>query len=224
MSRKKENLSNLVYDELLRRILRNEISAGEHLSENRLAAEFGVSRTVIHIVLLELKQEGLVQMTPHASPQIAVYSADSIKEIGTMRVALDTLAVKLAMLYGSQADYLELEKFAEECKRGMLEKDEYLQHESDSQFHLHLAKISKSNLLYQFQNTLYLRVRFILLTHHDSVTNHTVHVQDHFDLIQAMFRRDEKRARDIITRHLISYYNLKEAYPLNFFHDFISVY
>lgn len=219
-----KNLSNSIYNELLRRIMRNEVSAGEHLSENRLAVEFGVSRTVIHMVLLELKQEGLIQMIPHTSPQIAVYSADSIKEIGTMRVALDTLAIKLAMLYGSQADYLELEKLAAECKCGMLEKNEYLQHEADSKFHLYLAKISKSNLLYQFQNMLYLRVNFILLTHHDSVTNYAVHIQDHFDLIQAMLQRDERLAREIITRHLISYYNLKEVYPSNFFRDSISVY
>lgn len=219
MSGKRENLSQVIYDELLHRIMRNEVSAGEHLSENRLATKFGVSRTMIHMVLLKLKLEGLVQMIPHTSPRIAVYSADSIREIGTMRVALDTFAIKLAMLYGSQADYLELQKLAEECRRGFLEKNEFLQHEADSKFHLHLAKISKSDLLYQFQNTLYLRVNFILLTHHDSVSNHAAHVQDHFDLIEAMLQRDERLAREIITRHLISYYNLKETYPSNFFHD-----
>ncbi|MDO5785208.1 MAG: GntR family transcriptional regulator [Eubacteriales bacterium] len=217
MSRNKENLSQPVYDTLLQRIMRNEISAGERISENKLATEFGVSRTVIHTVLLQLKQDGLIKMIPRSSPQIEVYSADAIKDIGTIRVALDTLAIKLAMLYGSQADYLELEKLAKECQRGLLTKDEYLQHTADSKFHLHLAKISQNRLLYQFQNDLYLRVNFILLTHHDTVTNHAVHVQDHFDLIQAMLQRDERYAQEIITRHLISYYNLKENYPPHFF-------
>ena len=217
MSRNKENLSQPIYDTLLQRIMRNELSAGERISENKLAAEFGVSRTVIHTVLLQLKQDGLVNMIPRGSPQIAVYSADTIKDIGTIRVALDTLAIKLAMLYGSQADYLELEKLAKECERGMQTKDEYLQHTADSKFHLHLAKISQNNLLYQFQNDLYLRVNFILLTHHDTVTNYAIHVQDHFDLIQAILRRDENHARKLITRHLMSYYNLEEVYPPHFF-------
>ncbi|MCD8357026.1 MAG: GntR family transcriptional regulator [Clostridia bacterium] len=222
MSKSNKNLTQPLYDTLLQRIMQGEFSAGDRISENKIAAQFSVSRTVVHTALLRLEQDGLLKMIPRSSPQIATYSADAIKDIGTIRVAIDSLAVKLAMLYGSQADFLELEKFAKECQHGMQMHDEYLQHTADSKFHLHIAKISQSNLLFQFQNDLYLRVNFILLTHHDAIQNRSVHVQDHFDLIQAMLQRDERRAQEIITRHLVSFYNLEETYPPHFFSRYSS--
>lgn len=217
MSKNNNNLTQPLYDTLLQRIMQGEFSAGERISENKIAAEFSVSRTVVHAALLRLEQDGLLKMIPRTSPQIATYSADTIKDIGTIRIAIDSLAVKLAMLYGSQADFLELEKFAKECEHGMKIHDEHLQYTSDSKFHLHIAKISQSNLLFQFQNDLYLRVNFILLTHHDAIKNRSVHIQEHFELIEAMLQRDERRAQEIITRHLVSFYNLEEAYPPHFF-------
>lgn len=217
MPKSKKNLTQPIYDTLLQRIMHGTYCAGERISENKIAAEFSVSRTVIHAALLQLEQDGLLKTIPRSSPQIAVYSADTIKSIGTIRVAIDSLAVKLATLYGSQADFLELEKLARECERGMQIHDTQLQHTADSQFHLHIAQISGSKLLFQFQQDLYLRVNFILLTHHDAVKNQAVHVQDHFDLIEAMLHHDQTRTQEIIVRHLVSFYDLNEIYPPNFF-------
>ena len=45
------------------------------------------------------------------------YTTEEIVEVGTLRVSLDVMAVKLAALYGSRADYLQLLEIAKNVRR-----------------------------------------------------------------------------------------------------------
>lgn len=217
MSKQRGSLIQPIYDQLLGRIMSGQFAAGERISESRLAAELSVSRTPIHAALQQLAQDGLVEMSPNSSTRVACYSAQAIHDIGTLRLSLDDMAVRLAMLYGSRSDFLELQKIASDCERGMLTGDEHLRRTADCDFHLLLAKISGNSLLLQFQTELYKRVNFILLTQHGAVVNRSIHVREHFDLIDAMSQHDQDRAHSIITHHLVSFYDLENQFPPNFF-------
>lgn len=217
MSKSRGSLIQSIYEDILGRILSGQLAAGERISEIRLAAELSVSRTPVHTALQQLAKDGLINLSPNSSAHVASYSRQDIHDIGTLRLSLDDMAVRLAMLYGSQSDFLALKKLATDCERGMLTGDDHLRRTADCDFHLLLAKISRNALLLQFQTEMYKRVNFILLTQRDVVVNRSIHVREHFDLIDAIAQHDAKRAHAIITHHLVSFYDLEDQYPPNFF-------
>ena len=55
-------LSDTAYDELLSRIISCQYPPGSLLSEEKLVAELGISRTPIRSALIRLQQEHLVQV------------------------------------------------------------------------------------------------------------------------------------------------------------------
>lgn len=217
MAKQRGSLIQPIYQQLLEQIMSGRLAAGTRISESKLAAELQVSRTPVHSALIQLANDGLVELAPHSSAHVAQYSEQAIHDIGTLRLSLDNMAVRLSMLYGSQSDFLELQKVAADCERGMLSGDERLRRTADCDFHLLLAKISGNHLLLKFQTELYLRVNFILLTQQNIVVNKATHIREHFELVQAIAQHDEARAQSIITHHLVTFYNLASQYPPNFF-------
>ena len=65
------SLPEVVRLTLRRRILNNELAAGERLIEASLAAEFGVSRTTLRSALTELKNDRLVDFSPRRGCWVA---------------------------------------------------------------------------------------------------------------------------------------------------------
>src|ERR1700722_17414310 len=65
------SLPEVVRLTLRRRILNNELAAGERLIEASLAAEFGVSRTTLRSALTELKNDRLVEFSPRRGCWVA---------------------------------------------------------------------------------------------------------------------------------------------------------
>jgi DNA-binding GntR family transcriptional regulator len=66
-----QSLPEVVRLTLRRRILNNELAAGERLIEANLAAEFGVSRTTLRAALMELKNDRLVEFLPRRGCSVA---------------------------------------------------------------------------------------------------------------------------------------------------------
>ncbi len=206
----------LVYEQILERIMNGTFAVGERIPESRLAVMLHVSRSPVHTALLQLAQDGLVTLCPNSSAHVACYSTQDLQDIGTLRLSLDDMAIRLAMLHGSRSDFLALQKLAETCAQGMRTGNNRLRRNADCDFHLLLAKISQNHLLFNFQTELYKRVNFILLTHQNAVVNCTAHIQEHFELVDAIMQHDTALAHHIITHHLASFYYLENLYPPEF--------
>jgi GntR family transcriptional regulator, rspAB operon transcriptional repressor len=78
---------------LRRRILNNELTAGERLIEANLAAEFGVSRTTLRSALMELKNDRLVEFSPRRGCWVARMTRAEIEDACFARYLLEAGAV-----------------------------------------------------------------------------------------------------------------------------------
>jgi len=78
---------------LRRRILNNELAAGERLIEASLAAEFGVSRTTLRSALMELKNDRLVEFSPRRGCWVARMTRAEIDDACFARYLLESGAV-----------------------------------------------------------------------------------------------------------------------------------
>ena len=78
---------------LRRRILNNELAAGQRLIEASLAAEFGVSRTTLRSALMELKNDRLVEFSPRRGCWVARMTPAEIEDACFARYLLESGAV-----------------------------------------------------------------------------------------------------------------------------------
>jgi DNA-binding GntR family transcriptional regulator len=78
------------------RILRGEIEVGSRLRQERLAAEFGVSRTPIREALRKLQASGIVEVQPNRGAIVRGATAREIREAYEVRAELEGLAAELA--------------------------------------------------------------------------------------------------------------------------------
>lgn len=218
MPKNKLSLSKPAYDYLLNMIMSGRLLPGDRIPEAKIAQEFGISRTPIRDAMRILANDGLIEIFPHRFAQVAAYAPETIRDIGTLRISLDSMSIKLAMLYGSRSDFLLLQNIAARCEQGMLSGDEQMRRTADCDFHLELARITGNSLLLKFQKELYLRVQFLLLHQKNLVINEKRHIRQHFEITQALINQDEARALEIITDHLGSFYDLIGKYPEGFFH------
>jgi DNA-binding GntR family transcriptional regulator len=84
------SLPEVVRNTLRRRILNNELAAGERLIEAGLAAEFGVSRTTLRAALMELKNDRLVEFLPRRGCSVARMSRAEVEDACFARYLLES--------------------------------------------------------------------------------------------------------------------------------------
>lgn len=89
-------LGDQVADELRRQIITQELAAGALLVEEKIAADFGVSRGPIRDAIRTLTQEGLVESTGRSASVIGLSAVD-IDELFSLRSSLELLALKAAL-------------------------------------------------------------------------------------------------------------------------------
>lgn len=213
----KNALSNEVYQFILDQIFSCQLKPGEKIAEATIAEQFGISRTPIREALRALSNDGLIDLVPNRYAAVAQFSDKQIQEIGTIRISLDVLALRLALLNGSRRDMLRLREVAQQCFDAYQNHDGVLRRRYDADFHTMLSQISGNELLCKMQNELYLRIQFILL-HQDTLEeDEEKHLLQHFEIADAMLHDDEETALSIILDHLLVFYHLEEIYPKDFF-------
>jgi GntR family transcriptional regulator, rspAB operon transcriptional repressor len=99
----------LVYTKLLHAILNAEIPPGRVTSQLELASVFEVSRTPLREALRMLEREGLVVLDPHRRIRIAPLSISDAEDLYVMRIALETVAIKMTVPRLKDEDIAELE-------------------------------------------------------------------------------------------------------------------
>ncbi|ACL56453.1 GntR family transcriptional regulator [Methylobacterium nodulans] len=130
------SLAQHVADELRKAIVSAQFDFGEALSEEGLAAAFGVSRTPIREALTILQAEGLVTIVPKSGTYIFTPSEDDVAELCEHRVTLEVEAVKRTLQRGREAALAELRLAFADMTRARATEDMELYGRADTAFHL----------------------------------------------------------------------------------------
>jgi DNA-binding GntR family transcriptional regulator len=204
------SLTAIVLTRLREAIVSGDLDLGEPLSEQQLAAQYGVSKTPIREALAQLRLEGLVRIVPHSKTFVFTLSAAEIVELCDFRMALESTAVRFAM----ERDQSELAEALSQVvqrmdvarKRGDIRsylKEDTLFHE---QIFAHCGNryLSKS---YEFFTGKVAALR----THLASKPAHTdLSFQEHCEMTALIARGDLKGVLHVLDRHIA---RTKETYP-----------
>lgn len=90
------------YQALKKAIRDNVFPPGHQAAEPEIARQLGMSRTPVHEAIIRLQEEGLVQVLPRRGILICPISADDIREIYDVLIALEGMAA--ALLAGLPGD------------------------------------------------------------------------------------------------------------------------
>ena len=85
-----------VIDTLRKSIIAGAFAPGDHIIEGALAQQLGVSRAPVREAMMQLEREGLLVFDKRGAARVKVFTEDEFEEIFSLRLALETLAVRLA--------------------------------------------------------------------------------------------------------------------------------
>lgn len=100
----RQTLTQKCYENIKHSILHGDIAPGERLQEVRVANMLNVSPAPVREAFRMLAAEGLIRITPWKGAVVQHYSPSEVLDVVQCRVALETLALKLA--YQNMGDAL----------------------------------------------------------------------------------------------------------------------
>lgn len=192
-------LRTRIAHELRDAILTGRVQAGESLGLDSLAKYFGASRTPVREALIELEQDGLVQIMPRAGVKVVDV---------TPRELMDNFAL-FAMLSGVAAEWASHRMASERLQRiralnSRLESAVRDHHDDlvrlNWQFHREINLAAESHRLRSLlrRTSRVVPARFLdLVPDQVKITEH-----DHRELLAALEARDGTRARRIAEAHV----------------------
>ena len=116
-------------------IQRGQLAPGTRLRQSELAQRFGVSTTPVREALAFLQAEGLVRIDPHRGAIVFRPAAEDVRASFEIRIALEALAVELAVGRLDESQLNELQSLIDDMRR-VEEPTEWV--ELNDRFHLML--------------------------------------------------------------------------------------
>ena len=204
-----QSLADGVVAHLRDAILSGRLAPGERLQEEALARSMPVSRGPIREALKQLEREGLVIMRRNRGAYVARLSRTDLEEVYSLRLALERLAVQLAVRNADPAYLSELQALVDAMKacadQGITEQESA---DLDIRFHEIIYKASKHTRLYDSWTELRPQVVILLLGRNIAELNfHDQVIKGHQEIVDALQRRDEQAAVAVIEDHLRTSYN-----------------
>ncbi len=205
MEHKTVSLADQVFEHLENDILSGRYARGEILTESKLSAELGVSRTPIREALRRLEQEHIIEETGKGSMVMGITEED-LKDIFLIREKLECLAASLAAQRRSAEQLAEL-KEALELQEFYLEKQdaERIKH-MDNQFHKTLYRLSGSMSFYDTLVPLHKKIQKYRRAAVESKSRATASVKEHRKIFEAIEAGNAELASKFAGEHVKNAY------------------
>jgi DNA-binding GntR family transcriptional regulator len=104
------------YYGILKRIQQGELRQGDRLTEDKMAAELGMSRTPVREALNRLVSRGLAEVSMGRTLAVRRLERAQVIELYEMRQILEGAAARLAAKHASKAEIFSLEKILEKTR------------------------------------------------------------------------------------------------------------
>ena len=172
-------------------ILTAQMKPGQRINEDELSSALNASRTPIREALRRLSNDGLITIYPKRYTEVTVCSPEVSKTLGIVRLSQDILAGRLAIYYGSDAEFTQLYELAKQCEQCDATGDLFHRISADHAFHLKITEIGKNELLMKYQQDLYLRLHLLQIQYAASWDDKVQRVRHHQNILEALTHRDE---------------------------------
>jgi DNA-binding GntR family transcriptional regulator len=195
-------LSEQVYETLVEKIVRGELSPGKAVSEVELARSLNVSRTPIHEAVKQLVKDGLISQAANRRPVVVSFGSDDIQDIYEMRRILESEAAAKAADRIDRPTLLALEAGLNRFRKGKLSEASIANWvKLDDEFHSAIAAAAGSPRLAADIDRYRLMHRVFNRSHTDpSVLGQAA--EEHMRILDALKRRSAEDSRQAMREHV----------------------
>ncbi len=149
-------------DALRHHIVSGEAGAGARLTEQGLADSLGIARATVRTALHRLASDGLVRQTPYTGWHVIALTEVDLRELYTLRAALEGLAARLLASHVSGAARQSLEEAFGDLATACAAGDAMAITECDFTLHETLVALSGHQLLARHYAQLGHRLRMVI--------------------------------------------------------------
>lgn len=195
------SLTDALYQSLRTRIVNGEISAGEKLTEHRIATEYDVARPTAKACLERLTTLGLLRRTAHKTAVVPEFTADEIRDLFFARSTVETSAVTALAGQGSvPPEAGEAQRLVEAAAR---EDSFEKQVDADIAFHTALVAGVGSERLTRMHELIMGEVHLTMgrFQAHRSAWSSTV-AHEHSAILESIRERQPEKAAQCLAEHL----------------------
>jgi len=129
-----------VAERLRQQIFARELEPGTWIDEQRLAAEFGISRTPLREALKVLAVEGLVTMKVRRGAYVTEMSTDDVAQVYHLMALLESDAAGLVAQRATDAQLAQLQALHERLEQQVHQRDAFFA--TNEQFHLAVLELA----------------------------------------------------------------------------------
>jgi GntR family transcriptional repressor for pyruvate dehydrogenase complex len=213
----KTNLYEQIAETLEQAIVGAEIKAEKLPSEQELSKRFKVSRTVIREALKVLKERGLIRSRNGEGSYISKPNTDTIssainrivqmdnisdEDIHSIRLLLETAAVRLAAFHAGPEDITRLQYTIDQMSIHPLSTEQRLR--IDSEFHITIARASGNKLLEMFVEVMTLLLGDYMVKGFPGPASMRQVISYHKKIFEAIKNRNPEDAEEAIRCHLVT--------------------
>ena len=191
-----------VYESLEEKILSGEYKIGEQITENRISAELGVSRTPVREALMMLEKDGLVDLIPNKCAVVRGVSTDDLIDIYNIRKRLEGLAASLAARRIDEKGISELKETVELSEFYISKNDAEKLKQLDSDFHARVYHYSGSRMLEKVLSDLHRTVGSYRKRSLENPARLEKSVTEHREIFNAIKAGDAEKADELASLHV----------------------
>ncbi len=193
--------TDTIVQALTRGIIEHRLIPGEKLKEQRIADQFGVSRTLVRQALYQLSQKHLIRIEQSRGAFVCAPSSREAKEVFAVRMMLES-AMAEALIDGLNATKIKsLREHLKAEADAVQSTDAANRVELLGDFHVLIAELIGNDVLAQSLQDLISRCSLITLLYQSDRA--AVHSHDeHVALVEAIVNKDKRLAVQLMNAHL----------------------
>lgn len=197
---RRRGLADEVADRIREAIFSGAYAPGAQLREVELSEALDVSRGPVREALRLLEREGLVHCAWHRGTTVTTLSREDVAELGSLRGALEELAVRQVIAHASDEDLASIEKAAGLMERAMGAHEMV---RCDIAFHDAVFAAARHQRLAEAWEAIRCQVHLFLLTRIGRSTEGylTRIPAEHRELVAALRARDTGTALELFAAH-----------------------
>jgi DNA-binding GntR family transcriptional regulator len=181
-----------------------EFKLGETLSELKLAAALGVSRTPVREALNVLQLQGLIEIRPQAGSFVFMPSEEDVGEICVFRRLMETAALRLSFARRREETLAQLRTAVESMERAQERGDRLAMARGDTAFHQCIAENSGNAYLVNAYGLISGRIaalRTYNVMNSDPLRRNKA-MTEHRAIVAAFAKGDLDRAEIVLDEHV----------------------
>ncbi|WP_107653752.1 GntR family transcriptional regulator [Nocardia suismassiliense] len=197
-------LRDVVYAALRRELMNGDIKFGERLTEPKLSARFGISRTPIREALTVLCSDGLLQREDYGFSPVRP-SVPLIRDLYELRITLELGGIQRAMTNPAVSHdraLLEVERDAWLALRADPPAQEPGFVVRDEEFHVTLLTAAGNAEMVRALRAVNSRIRHVRM--YDFMVNNRIEttIAEHLGILDAVLAEDLSRAYQLLHTHI----------------------